>query len=63
MYRFDMILDDVLNLYLLEVNQSPNIYAAENRVGNRQMFNHMLYNMINLIGTESPLKRKSIKTM
>ncbi|CAO1415734.1 unnamed protein product [Diamesa serratosioi] len=63
LYRFDMILDDALNLYLLEVNQSPNIYAGNMKKQNRYLFEHLVYSTLNLVGVGSPLKRSSFEPM
>lgn len=46
-----MILDDALNLYLLEVNQTPNMYA------DKTIYEHVVYSTLNLVGVGSPLKK------
>lgn len=58
-----MILDDALNLHLFEVNQSPNLYAARNKLENRQLFEHLIYSAMNLVGVGSSLKRSSFNSM
>ena len=58
-----MILDVALNLYLLEVNQSPNIFASRKKVENKKMFEHLVYSTLNLVGVASPLKRSSLESM
>ena len=63
LYRFDMILDDALNLYLLEANQSPTIYASTFKYKNRQMYENVVYSTMNLVGIGSPLKRSSFESM
>lgn len=63
MYRFDMMLDNELNLYVMECNQSPNVYASQKVVRNKQLFESVLYNTLNLVGIGSPIKRTSFKLM
>lgn len=63
MYRFDFMLDDDLNLYLMESNQSPNVYASEKNLKSKQLFESVLYNALNLIGIGSPIRRTSFKLM
>ena len=58
-----MILDDALNLYLMEVNQSPNIYADDQKIRNRELFEHVVYSTLNLVGVGSPLKRSSFEPL
>jgi hypothetical protein len=51
-----MIFDDKLNLYLLEVNMSPNLLATTNRMMNKYMFENLLYNLYNLIDISNPAR-------
>ena len=58
-----MILDETLNLYLLEVNQSPNLYASNKYITNRKMYENVIYSTLNLVGVGSSVKRSSIESM
>lgn len=61
MYRFDLFLDRDLNLFVFEINQSPNIYVNEKYENNRHVYESVLYNLFNLIGVGTSYKTSSLK--
>lgn len=61
MYRFDLFLDENLNLFTFEINQSPNIYAVGKYESNRHVYESVLYNLFNLIGVGTSYKTKNLK--
>lgn len=54
MFRFDLILDKHLNLYVLEVNQSPNLYPDQRHLKNEHVYQNVLFNLFTLIGVGKP---------
>lgn len=61
MYRFDLFLDKNLNLFVFEINQSPNLYASEKYANNRHVYESVLYNLFNLIGVGSTFKSRNFR--
>ncbi|XP_070504061.1 probable tubulin polyglutamylase ttll-15 [Chironomus tepperi] len=57
LYRFDMIFDKNLKLYLIEVNMSPNLLAVRDKIHNKFMFENVLYNLFNMIGVGTVYKK------
>ncbi|XP_039968539.1 probable tubulin polyglutamylase ttll-15 [Bactrocera tryoni] len=53
--RFDLIVDDNLQVYLMEVNMSPNLSSAHFKP-NALLYQQVLYNVLNLVGVGSPLR-------
>ncbi|CAH1792274.1 unnamed protein product [Owenia fusiformis] len=49
MVRFDYVLDDELNVYLMEVNMSPNLSSGHFKQ-NRLMYEQVMYSMLSLVG-------------
>ncbi|XP_060062892.1 probable tubulin polyglutamylase ttll-15 [Ylistrum balloti] len=49
MVRFDFVLDDQLNVYLMEVNMSPNL-SSGHFLRNKRIYEHVVYNMLSLVG-------------
>lgn len=49
MVRFDFVLDDKLNVYLMEVNMSPNL-STGHFLRNRRIYEHVVYNVLSLVG-------------
>jgi len=49
MVRFDFILDDDLNAFLMEANMSPNL-SSEHFPPNRVLYENVLYNIFALVG-------------
>lgn len=49
MMRFDFVLDENLNVYLLEANMSPNLSSAH-YPPNQQLYEQVIYNLFALIG-------------
>lgn len=59
MYRFDLFLDHNLNLFVFEINQSPNVYASEKYENNRHVYESVLYSLFNLIGVGTTYRSKN----
>lgn len=49
MMRFDFVLDENLNVYLMEVNMSPNLSSAHFSA-NAKLYEHVIYNILSLVG-------------
>lgn len=45
--RFDFVLDDDLNVYLMEVNMSPNLSSAHFS-RNRALYEHVIYGLLSV---------------
>ena len=45
--RFDFVLDDDLNVYLMEVNMSPNLSSAH-FAQNRVLYEHVVYGLLSV---------------
>ncbi|XP_069969203.1 probable tubulin polyglutamylase ttll-15 isoform X2 [Bactrocera oleae] len=52
--RFDLIVDDKLQVHLMEVNMSPNLSSSHFKP-NALLYQQILYNVLNLVGVGSPL--------
>ena len=50
LFRFDFILNDNLDLFLIEVNQSPNVNPSALLHRDQRLFENLLYNVFTLIG-------------
>ncbi|XP_070506181.1 probable tubulin polyglutamylase ttll-15 [Chironomus tepperi] len=50
LYRFDFILNNNLDLFLIEVNQSPNVNPSALLSRDQRLFENLLYNVFTLIG-------------
>jgi D-alanine-D-alanine ligase-like ATP-grasp enzyme len=52
--RFDFILDEELNPYVMEVNMSPNLTPAQNKYEeNAKIYEQMIYSVVKMIGGAS----------
>ncbi|XP_041352291.1 probable tubulin polyglutamylase ttll-15 [Gigantopelta aegis] len=49
MVRFDFVLDEDLNVYLMEANMSPNLSSAHFRANSR-LYEHVIFNLLGLVG-------------
>lgn len=47
--RFDFVLDKDLNVYLMEVNMSPNLSSAH-FYANRLLYEHVMYGLLSVVG-------------
>ncbi|XP_078676386.1 putative tubulin polyglutamylase ttll-15 [Branchiostoma floridae x Branchiostoma belcheri] len=47
--RFDFVVDEDLNIFLMEVNMSPNM-ASGHTPPNKYMYEQVLFNLLNLVG-------------
>ncbi|CAE1282372.1 TTLL15 [Acanthosepion pharaonis] len=52
MVRFDFVLDEHFNIYLMEANMSPNLSSAHH-VRNTRLYEHVIYNLLKLVGLNS----------
>ncbi len=55
MVRFDFVLDSKMNVYLMEVNMSPNL-SSKHFAGNRLLYEQVIYNLLRLVGVARPGK-------
>ena len=53
--RVDMIIDTNLNVHLIEINLSPNMYSWKFK-HNHIVFEQALYNALRLVGVGSPIR-------
>lgn len=60
MMRFDLGVDNDLNVFLMEANMSPNLSSAH-FVQNQLLYEQVLYHMLQLVGVGSPINRSSFK--
>ncbi|XP_063428063.1 probable tubulin polyglutamylase ttll-15 [Mytilus trossulus] len=49
MMRFDFVLDEDLNVYLMEANMSPNLSSAHFSA-NTRLYEHVIFNLLSLVG-------------
>ena len=49
MVRFDFVLDEDLNVYLMEANMSPNLSSAH-FPANRLLYEQVIHSMLRLVG-------------
>ncbi|CRK90324.1 CLUMA_CG004032, isoform A [Clunio marinus] len=61
--RFDFILDSKLQLYLMEVNMSPNLEAHARIRNTKPILENVLYNFFRLIGIEGSTKNSRIRNI
>lgn len=60
MMRFDLVVDNDLNVYLMEANMSPNLSSAH-FAQNQLLYEQVIYNLLNLVGVGSSLHRQSFR--
>jgi hypothetical protein len=56
-----MIFDENFNLFLLEVNMSPNLVAPPKKSLNKFMFENLLFNLFNLISIGTTYEKSNFK--
>lgn len=61
LYRFDFILDEDLNLYLIEINQSPNVNPSVKLYRDRRMYENLLFDSFTLLGIGKYIKRANFE--
>ncbi|KAL7010901.1 hypothetical protein ACKWTF_014001 [Chironomus riparius] len=59
--RFDMILDNNLDLHLIEINQHPNLYPSANFIQNKFLYENLIFNLFNLIGVGTSYRKENLK--
>ncbi|XP_030764758.1 tubulin polyglutamylase TTLL6 [Sitophilus oryzae] len=60
MMRFDFVIDENLNIYLLEANMSPNLSSAH-FPPNRLLYQQLLYNVLGLVGVGKSLNKNTLE--
>lgn len=60
MARFDLIIDEDLNVYLMEANMSPNLSSAHFKQ-NFVLYEQVLFNLFKLVGVGQYYERESFK--
>lgn len=60
MMRFDLVIDDNENVYLLEANMSPNLSSAH-FLQNTLLYEQVIYNLLNLVGVGVTIERESMR--
>lgn len=60
MARFDLIIDANFKVHLIEANMSPNLSSAHFKQ-NSLLYEQVIYNVLNLVGIGSYLRRESFK--
>lgn len=56
-----MILDQNLNLFIIEINQHPNLYPGKLFKQNQYLYENLLYNLFNLIGVGTSYTKEILK--
>lgn len=62
LYRFDFMIDAKLKVHLMEINLSPNMFAAPKFTHNRPLYESVAYNFLNLVGVGSYLDNSKIQS-
>ncbi|RZC32594.1 tubulin polyglutamylase TTLL4 [Asbolus verrucosus] len=57
--RFDFVVDEDLNIYLLEANMSPNLSSAH-FPPNRLLYEQVIYNLMGLLGLGERIRKDSL---
>lgn len=60
MMRFDLVIDDNENVYLLEANMSPNLSSAH-FLQNTLLYEQVIFNLLNLVGIGVTIERESMR--
>lgn len=55
MMRFDFVVDEELNVFLMEANMSPNLSSAH-FAKNQLLFEQVIYNLFSLTGIATELR-------
>ena len=55
------MLDVDLNLYLIEINQSPNVNPSEKLWRDQRMFENLLFDCFTLMGVGSYVKKRNFE--
>lgn len=55
------MLDNDMNLYLVEINQSPNVNPSEKLYRDRRMFESLLFDSFTLLGIGHYVKRQNFE--
>lgn len=55
------MLDKNFNLFLIEVNQHPNLYPSGDHANNRHLYDNLLFNLFNLIGVGTSYRKTDLR--
>lgn len=58
MMRFDFVVDDDLNVFLMEANMSPNLSSAH-FPPNQLLFEQVIFNLFGLVGVAERVRQNS----
>ncbi|KAG5668597.1 hypothetical protein PVAND_016533 [Polypedilum vanderplanki] len=61
LFRFDFILNNNLDLFLIEINQSPNVNPSAILWRDQRLFENLLFNVFTLIGVGSYLPKEDFR--
>lgn len=56
MMRFDFVVDETLNVFLMEANMSPNLSSAH-FPPNRLLFEQVIFNLFGLVGVGTRVRK------
>ncbi|XP_076462884.1 putative tubulin polyglutamylase ttll-15 [Babylonia areolata] len=59
MVRFDFVLDEKLNVYLMEANMSPNL-SSKHFPPNKRLYEHVIFTLLSLVGLTQHLSREHL---
>lgn len=59
MVRFDFVLDEKLNVYLMEANMSPNL-SSLHFPPNKRLYEHVIFNLLSLVGLTQRISREHL---
>ncbi|PVD23562.1 hypothetical protein C0Q70_16834 [Pomacea canaliculata] len=59
MVRFDFVLDEALNVFLMEANMSPNL-SSSHFPPNKRLYEHVIFNVLGLIGLTHWMSSKQV---
>lgn len=59
MMRFDFVVDDDMNVFLMEANMSPNLSSAH-FPPNKLLFEQVIFNLLGLVGVAERVQKNSL---
>lgn len=61
MVRFDFVIDEDLNVYVMEANMSPNLSSAH-YPPNQLLYEQVIFNLMGLVGLANRVRKPSLAT-